>query len=116
MTASESCLRWPRSPCVRPFTPAALPSRGRRRLEGCPILEQRRLDGRIYLLVDASIVERHLVFPHRAHDALDLARRVRRRLHQDEPLHRRIVVWRVAFVAGALAQLAPQIPERAPEL
>src|SRR5438445_10004765 len=80
------------------------------------VLEQGRLDGGIHLLVDPRVVERHLVLAHRAHDALDLARRMRGRLHQDEPLHPRIVVGRVTFVATTLAQLAGELSERAVEL
>src|SRR6266540_2193968 len=71
------------------------------RLEGRPVREQRGLHGGIQLLVEAGIVERHLVLPHRAHDALDLARGMDGCLHEDEPLHPRIVVGGVASVAAA---------------
>src|SRR6185503_3110977 len=64
-------------PCDGPFTSTTLPVPSRvldfpvvssvdQGLEGRPILEQRRLDGGLQILVESRVVERHLVLAHRA--------------------------------------------------
>src|SRR6266705_1724883 len=105
----------PKRHATAPRVATAIPrTRAFRFMIDPPIATDRARQSRILGLPVAGGVDRRLA--HRAHDALDLARRMRGRLHQDEPLHPRIVVGRVTFVAAALAQLARELSERALEL